>query len=186
MMAVSGHLLRHPVRLEDDHIACTTVVRNPYDWALSHYFHALRRAWIPSDASFEVYLTKYYGLGNYQTQHFAESGRAVDAIDALADFVLVGVTDQLQAYREHLAAFIQREMGHRMVVRERASNVAPNRTRNALELSTREQRVLLDVLGEDVKLYHYASQRARQLLLAYRCCSPDSTDGVQARAEWRH
>ena len=43
-------------------------------------------------------------------------------------------------------------------------------------------RVLLDVLGEDVKLYHYASQRARQLLVADRCCSPDSTDtgGVAA------
>ena len=78
------------------------------------------------------------------------------------------------------------KMGVPMVVAERADNVAPNRTRRALDLTPREQHVVLDVLGEDVKLYHYASHRARQLLVADRCCSPDSTDGVQARAEWRH
>ena len=40
------------------------------------------------------------------------------------------------------------EMGVPMVVGERADNVAPNRTRRALDLRAREQRVVLEVLGE--------------------------------------
>lgn len=156
MLAISGHLLRCPVPLQDPEVVYTTVVRDPFDWALSHYFHARRKAWIPSDASFETYLTDHYGLGNYQTLHFAPTGRAVDAIPVLERFAVVGVTDQLRRYRQMLAAFVTEEMGVPMTIGERTDNVAPNRTRTPLDLHAHEQRVVLEVLGEDVKLYHYA------------------------------
>lgn len=181
MSAVSGHLLRFPVPLEDPDVAYTTVIRDPFDWALSHYFHARRKGWIAAETSLESYLTQDYGLGNYQTLHFASSGRAVDAIDALEQFALVGITDELHAYREMLAAFVTDEMGVPMVVAERADNVAPNRTRRTLDLHAREQRVVLEVLGEDVKLYHYARARFQQQREAgrsgvwYQACADLST-----------
>lgn len=162
MSVVSGHLLRFPVPLDDTDVAYTTVVRDPFDWALSHYFHARRRAWIDGDTPFDVYLTNHFGLGNYQALHFSTSGRAVDAMAALDQFALVGVTDELHAYREMLATLVRTELGAPMRVVERVDNAAPNRTRTALDLSAREQRVVLDVLGEDVKLYHYARSRFRQ------------------------
>ena len=74
----------------------------------------------------------------------------------------MGVTDQLHSYRALLASFVEREMGLPMRICQRAENVASNRTRTALQLTAREQRIVLDVLGEDVKLYHYASARHRQ------------------------
>ena len=121
MSAVSGHLLRVPVPLDDPDIAYTTVLRDPFDWALSHYFHARRKSWVGSDVSFGAYITGHFGLGNYQTLHFAASGRAADAIAVLDQFVLVGVTDELQAYRDMLATFVGAELGTPMRVAARCT-----------------------------------------------------------------
>ena len=182
MAAVSGHLFRFPVPIEGARVAHTTVLRDPFDWALSHYFHACRRQWIATRVSFESYLTEHYGLGNYQTLHFAACGRAANAVETLRQCVLVGVTDQLDAYREMLASFVANNLGATMEVGHRADNVAPNRNRGALQLTAREQRAVIDVLGEDIKLYHYARARFQQHLETREATPTQSTALADA---WR-
>ena len=157
--AVSGHLLRPPVIVPDARALYVTMIRDPFSWALSHYFHSKRRKWIPADTTLEAYLTQHYGMPNYQTHHFASSGLASDAVSVLDGFMVVGVTDMVPQFLQLLRARLKHEMGLAIRTRHGRVNAASNRSRTPQDLTGLEVRKIIELFGEDLKLYHYARHR---------------------------
>jgi hypothetical protein len=159
MDAISGHLLRPEIEIPDATILYATTLRDPFSWALSHYFHAKRENWIPPDATFRTYMNDYYTLPNFQTYHFASSGLAIDAIPVLERFMAVGVTDMIPQFLHLLRIRLKREMQKSIRIRYRRVNAARNRSMTPLDLTDLEMNQIVEKFGEDLKLYHYARYR---------------------------
>lgn len=157
--AFSGHLLRPPIQLLDRETLYATLVRDPFSWAVSHYLHSLRRKWVPPATTFRAYMRDHYGMPNLQTFHFAESGLAADAIPVLEQFTAVGATDMLFQFLNLLRIKLRSEMGVSFRARYARVNAAPHRSMTVADLTAPEISAIIETLGEDLKLYHYARHR---------------------------
>jgi hypothetical protein len=160
LQAISGHLLRPPIQVPNANVLYATILRDPFSWALSHYFHAKRQNWIPQDATFHTYMNDYYTLPNFQTYHFAASGLATDAIPVLERFMAVGVTDMIPEFLHVLRIRLKREMQKSIRIRHHRVNAARNRSLTPLDLTDMEMKQTVEKFGEDLKLYHYARYRS--------------------------
>jgi hypothetical protein len=157
--AVSGHLFRPPICVPDAQTLYATTLRHPFEWAVSHYLHSKRRRWVPADTTLDAYLAHHYSLPNYQTHHFAASGLATDAIAVLEDFLAVGVTDMTGPFLTLLGARLQSEMGVSLRPPHRRVNATPVVRPKPSDLTGNQIRTIVDMLGEDLKLYQYARHR---------------------------